>query len=313
MLISVVIPCYRSAKTLPAVLDEIRAAFAQHPEHDYQIVLVNDGSPDNTYEVIRSQCALDRKITAVDLSRNFGQACARMAALPYIQGECAVYMDDDGQHPADGIFLLAEKLQEGYDVVYAKFSHKRHTLFKRVTSRMHQKIGEWVGTSPKNIRVSPFFIIDRLMIEGLKKYHNPFPGIVSYLLRLSTKNGNVEMVHRARMAGKSGYNLRKLILLWLNSVTTFSIIPLRLASILGLAFAASGFLATAVMVIRKLLRPQILLGYTSLISVILLVGGIIMLMLGIIGEYLGRMYMTISDLPQYFIRETINVEECERL
>lgn len=313
MLISVVIPCYRSAKTLLAVLDEIRAGFAQHPEHDYQIVLVNDGSPDNTYEVIRAQCIADPKITAVDLSRNFGQACARMAALPYIRGECAVYMDDDGQHPAEGIFLLVEKLQEGYDVVYAKFSHKQHSLFKRVTSRMHQKIGEWVGTSPKNIRVSSFFIVDRLMIEGLKKYHNPFPGIVSYLLHLSTKIGNVEMAHRARMAGKSGYNLRKLILLWLNSITTFSIIPLRTASVLGLIFALSGFLVMVAMVVRKLLRPQILLGYTSLISVVLLVGGIIMLMLGIIGEYLGRMYMTISDLPQYFIRETINVEECERL
>ena len=309
MLISLVIPCYRSAKTLPAVLDEIRTVFAQHPEHDYQIVLVNDGSPDNTYEVIRAQCTADPKITAVDLSRNFGQASARMAALPYIRGECAVYMDDDGQHPAEGIFLLADKLQEGYDVVYAKFSHKRHSLFKRITSRMHQKIGEWVGTIPKNIRVSPFFIINRLMIEGLKRYRNPFPGIVSYLLRLSTRTGNVEMIHRARMAGKSGYSLKKLILIWLNSVTTFSIIPLRLASILGIIFAASGFLAIAVIVIRKLLHPQILLGYTSLISVILLVSGIIMLMLGIMGEYLGRMYMTISDLPQYFVRETINVEE----
>lgn len=308
MLISVVIPCYRSVKTLPFVVDEIRGEFAKHPGYDYQLVLVNDGSPDDTCGVIRELCRQDANITGIDLSRNFGQACARMAALPYIKGDCAVYMDDDGQHPAAGIFLLLEKLQEGYDVVYASFRHKKHSLFKRVTSRMHKKIGEWLGTSPRGVRVSPFFMIDRLMVEELKKYHSPFPGIVAYLLRISARHGNAEIEHRARIAGRSGYSLKKLILLWLNVVTSFSIIPLRIASVLGMLVGAGGFLAMVVIVVRKLLNPGIVLGYTSLISVILLIGGVIMMMLGIIGEYLGRMYMTISDMPQYTIRETMNVE-----
>lgn len=308
MLISVVIPCYRSVKTLPAVVNEIREEFAKRPEHDYQLVLVNDGSPDDTYGVIRDLCREDDKIVGINLSRNFGQASARMAALPYIQGDCAVYMDDDGQHPASGIFLLVEKLCEGFDVVYAAFPHKKHSMFKRVTSDMQKRIGEWAGTSPTGIRVSPFFVINRLMVEGLKKYQNPFPGIVSYLLRISTRHANVAIEHRARIAGRSGYNLMKLVRLWLNTITTFSIIPLRVSSVLGMLIGAGGLLTMVFLVIHKILNPSVVMGYTSLISVVLIIGGIIMMMLGIIGEYLGRMYMTISDLPQYYIRETMNVE-----
>ena len=156
MLISICIPCYRSAKTLPAVVEEVKNEFVKHPEHEYQMVLVNDGSPDNTYEVIQTICKDDPKIIGVDLSRNYGQASAKMCALRYAKGDAIVFMDDDGQHPASGIFQLVDKLNEGYDVVYAKFKHKKHNAFKRMTSKMHNKLSEAMGTKPKGIYRSSY-------------------------------------------------------------------------------------------------------------------------------------------------------------
>ena len=127
--VSIAIPCYNSAKTLSAVVDELRAVIRQRSEFDYQIILVNDCSKDDTFEVIRSLCQADDKITGVDLSRNFGQTVAKMAALPYVRGDVLVFMDDDGQHPADQIFALVDKVLAGYDLVYARFGHKHLSFF----------------------------------------------------------------------------------------------------------------------------------------------------------------------------------------
>lgn len=306
MLISIAIPCYYSAKNLPIVVDDIREAFAEHPEHDYQIVLVNDGSKDDTFKVISELCECDRKITGVDLSRNFGQASARMASLPYIEGECAVFMDDDGQHPAKELFRLVDKLDEGYDVVMARLRHKKHSIFKRVTSAMSRKIAEFIGNRPKEIIYSSFFAASRLVIDELQKYKSPFPSAMGYAMHVTERFANVDIEHHERISGHSGYNLKRLLALWLNGVTNFTLVPLRVASLLGFFTAAAGFLMGIYFVVRKLVFPQTLSGYTSIISVILLIGGIIMVLLGLIGEYVGRIYMTISNMPQFAIREVRN-------
>ena len=308
MLISVVIPCYRSAETLPSVVEEIQGAFAARPEHDYQIVLVNDGSPDNTYEVISELCEKDRKIVGVNLSRNYGQACARMAALPFVEGECVVSMDDDGQHPAEGIFPLAEKIQEGYDVVYARFAHKKHSLFKRCTSRMFGWCMEAVGLRAKGIVTSSFFAWSRFAVEKLKDYHSPTPSAGAYLMKISTRVANVDMLHRERLAGESNNTLARMINLAITSLTNFTVVPLRVASILGMVLAGVGLLSGMIIVIRKMLNPGIAMGYTSIMAVILLLGGIILIVQGLLGEYVGRVYMMLSDMPQYTIRETKNVK-----
>lgn len=305
MLISIVIPCYRSRKTLRFVVDEIRGEFTKHPEHDYQIILINDGSPDDTYGVIRDLCREDAKITGIDLSRNFGQARARMAALPYIKGDSAVYMDDDGQHPAAGIFQLVEKLEEGYDVVFAKFPHKKHSLFKRVTSSLFRKTLELLKTKPKGVFTSSFFAWSRFAVDSLKNYHSPSPSPASYLLTVTSRFSNVELPHRARLAGESGYTLRKMIGLALMSMTNFTLVPLRAAAVLGMCIAGVGVLGGVIVIVRKLLHPNIAMGYTSLMAVFLLLGGLILMVLGIIGEYIGRIYMTLSDMPQYSIREVV--------
>ena len=306
MVISVVIPCYRSEKMIANVVNEVKAVFAAQTKYDYQFVLVNDCSPDRTMDEIAKLCREDEKIVGVDLSRNYGQASAKMAGLQYITGDIAVFMDDDGQHPAEGVIQLAEKLQEGYDVVYAHFAKKEHSAFKRLTSSLQKKIAVWAGNSPKGIYGSSFLAYSKFVVEQLKKYHSPFVSAGGYLMRITTRYANVEMPHRQRMEGSSGYTLKKLINLWLNTVTNFSIVPIRAVSVLGVISAAFGLLLGMATVIYKLIDPTIVAGFAAIAALLFCIGGIIMLLLGFLGEYLGRIYMTVSNTPQYTVREAIN-------
>lgn len=315
MLISIAIPCYRSSKTIENVVQEIRQEFSKQLKHSYQIILVNDGSPDNTFEVIRELCARDEKIIGVDLSRNYTQANAKMAALPFVEGDVLIYMDDDGQHPASGIFQLTEKIEEGYDLVYAKFSHKKASFFKKFTSEWNSRIREILGVKPKGIKTSPFMALNRMLIDKALEYKSPSPSLGAYLLRITTRIANVEVEHRSRLVGKSGYTLKKLVNLALRSYTNFTITPLRMASYIGIVTAFIGLFYGIYLLVRKLVHPSVVAGYTSMMSVTLFIGGMIMFMLGILGEYVGRMYMLLSDEPQYTVREIVgekNNMSCEK-
>ena len=311
MLISVAIPCYRSAQTIAAVADEIRQQFALHPEHDYQLVLVNDGSPDGTFAEIRRLCAEDERIVGVDLSRNFTQANAKMAAIQYIKGDAAVFMDDDGQHSAEGIFMLVDKLGEGFDIVYAEFVQKQTSRFKVVTSDLFGKMSELVGTRPKGLRISSFYAMSRFCVDALKNYHSPSPAFSGYLYRVTTRFTSIPMQQRERLAGKSGYTLKKMVELAITCLTNFTVVPLRVFSGIGTATSVIGILLAIVMVIRKLVDPRIAMGYTSLMAVLLIFSGIILLGIGLLGEYLGKVYMMLSDQPQFMVRETLNETERE--
>ena len=311
MVISVVIPCYRSEKMIAGVVNEVKTVFAAQTKFDYQFVLVNDCSPDLVMNEIEKLCKEDKKIVGVNLSRNYGQAAAKMAGLQYATGNIIVFMDDDGQHPAEGVTQLAEKILEGYDVVYAHFAKKEHSVFKQLTSTLQRKIAVWAGNSPKGIYGSSFLAYSRFVVDQLKKYHSPFVSAGGYLLRITTKFANIEMPHRQRMEGTSGYTLTKLINLWLNTITNFSIVPIRAASFLGIFSAALGIILGMFTVIRKLINPTIAAGYTSIVALLFFIGGIIMLILGFLGEYLGRIYMTVSDAPQYTVRNTINSNEAD--
>ena len=306
---SVCIPCYRSARTLPAVVAEIQREFAAREGYEYRIILVNDGSPDDTFQVIEGLCAQDKRIIGMNLSRNYGQAHAKMAALQCARGDALVFMDDDGQHPASGIFRLLEAINQGNDVVYASFPRKRHGLHKRFVSYFHNKLSEWNGVNPKGVRRSAFVAWSKFACDAVRQYKSPFPSPPGYLMHVTSNITSVEVEHRKRAAGTSGYTVRKLFRLWMDSFTNFSVVPLRFASFIGALCACGGFVWGAVLVIRKLVRPSVPVGYTSTISVILFVGGVIMLMLGLLGEYIGRIYMTVSGMPQYKVLETINDEE----
>ena len=309
MLISVVIPCYRSAKTIERVVEEIKSEILKREGNRYQIILVNDCSPDNTFEVLTRLAQEDSNIVALDLARNYGQNNARMAAVPYIKGDVAVCMDDDGQHPADQIYTLVDKINEGYDLVYAKFPKQKQTGFRRLASRAHTKLQELTGAKMKGIFNSPFLAWSSFAVKTLKQYKSPFVSAGAYLMRVTNRVANVEATQRARMEGKSGYTLKKLLNLWLTEFTNFSLVPLRFSSILGFASSALGLLFGVILVIRKLLHPSIAVGYTSTVTLILFIGGIIMMMLGLLGEYIGKIYMTLSNLPQSVVRTAINADD----
>ena len=313
MTVSVVIPCYRSEKTITTVVEEIRETVAAREGWDYQIVLVNDCSPDDTFSVIRSLCEADEKIVGVDMSRNFGQETAIVAGLSYAIGDAVVVMDDDGQHPTAQMWKLIDKMQEGYDIVYAAFPHKHHSLFKRVTSSLHGIINEWIGCKPKGIILSSFWCLSPFCAKVLSHYHSPFTSRGGYLMRITQKFANVEIdEHRDRLAGTSGYNLKKMLELWFSNFTNFSIVPIRAMARIGWLIAAAGFLFGLFLIIRKLVDPSVAIGYTSIMSVILFIGGIIMAMIGFIGEYVGRTYMTVSGMPQFIVRQELNAPPKER-
>ncbi len=309
MLISIAIPCYNSEKTIENVVKEIKEVFSAQAEYDYQIVLVNDRSPDDTFGAIRRICENDTKVIGVDLSKNYGQASAQMAALQYVKGDITVFMDDDGQHPPQEIFKLIDKVNEGFDVVFAAFPQKKHSIFKRLTSRLNSWMLEVTNRKMKGVTTSSYFALSKFASRAMLSYKSPFPSLGGYLMQITRKMTNVEISHRERMAGKSNYSLKKLIKLWLQGFTNFSIAPLRFASWLGGICAMTGIGFAVYLVIRKIIGGNVQTGYTSLMAVVLVVGGLIMLMLGMLGEYIGRMYILLSNMPQYSVRSVLNNEE----
>ena len=308
MKVTIAIPCYRSSKTISIVVDQITSKFKELNRYDYEIILINDCSPDNTFEIIKELCQKDSHIMGIDLSRNWGQAAARMACLKQIDSDCLIYMDDDGQHPIEYLPQLIQKIEEGYDLVSADFSVKQTKKINKLTSAISSKLFQITGKRPKGAVSSSYFAINRMCIESLKKYLSPFPSIFGYLYQIAGKITSIKVKQNKRIVGKSGYNFSKRFKVWLNGMINFSIFPLRLSSFLGVIFSITGFIFGIVLFIRKLLFPNILVGYTSLITIILFIGGLIMIMLGLIGEYIGRIYLTISNQPQFEIREIIKKE-----
>ena len=307
-IISIAIPCYRSINNIEQVVSDIKDEFKKHKEYEYQIILANDGSPDDTFLKIRELCKKDKKIVGIDLSRNYSQANCRMSMLRYVDGDYVVFMDDDGQHPVDGIFRMIEKIDEGYDVVCARLINKKCSAFKRITSDIYNRIMVLLGVYPKGVKVSPFFAWNRFAINEAKKYHSPSPSIHSYMLRITTRFANIDIEQHERLSGRSGYTLKKLFSLAFMNLTNFSIVPLRISIFVGTTISILGLLYGMILIIRKIVNPSILLGYTSLMATMLFLIGIVLIILGLLGEYIGRMYMMMSDLPQYTIREVINAD-----
>lgn len=172
-----------------------------------------------------------------------------------------------------------------------------------MTSALNSKMLEMTNRKPKGIYISSYFALSSFAIEALKNYASPFPSLLGYLMQITNKVANVEVEHRKRIAGSGNYTLIKLIKLWLQGMTNFSLVPLRIASFVGMISALIGIISGVVLIIRRLIYPNIALGYTSLMATILLVGGLLMIMLGILGEYVGRIYILLSNMPQYSVRE----------
>ncbi len=308
--ISFGIPCYNSANTVSYVIDEIRDVMkTAEDRYDYEIITVVDGSPDNVFEVLKNIAENDKKIKVINFAKNFGQANARMGTLKYATGDYVVCLDDDGQCPVDQVLRLIEPLEQGYDVVIADYPQKKQSWFKNFGSKFNTATSRIVLDVPKDFRSSNFYSMKKFVRDQIVLYSNPYP-FMDGLISQATKNiAYAQMEERERISGSTGYTFKKLLSLWMNGFTAFSVIPLRVSSLIGILTAIMGFILGIYTLIRKLIIVDVPMGWSSTIAVILFVGGLLMLMLGMIGEYIGRIYISINNAPQFVERETINVKE----
>lgn len=309
MKISFVIPCYRSEKTVQKVYTEIVEVLQQKKEYSYEIIMVNDASPDNVLKVLVDLSKLDANVKVIDCAKNMGKHAALMAGFRYVTGDYIVCVDDDYQCPVDRLWDLIKPLEEDYDVSIAKYGIKKQSRFKNFGSWMNGIMMTYMIGKPKELQFANFTAMKRFVVDEIVKYDNPYSYVNGLILRTTNKIANVPMEERKRLEGTGGYTLRKSLKLWINGFTAFSILPLRIAIYLGLFFSVIGFLTGIITVIRKLLNPLILAGYTSTIAVMLFIGGIMLFMMGILGEYIGRIYMCINRAPQYIVRKTWNLGE----
>lgn len=307
--VSFVIPCYRSEHTLENVVAEIHKTLKDMEQYDYEIILVNDCSPDGTWAVIRRICQENKRIRGINFAKNFGQHAALMAGLRQSSGDYVVCLDDDGQTPADEVGKLLGKLEEGYDAVYASYAHKQHSLFRNLGSKVNELMTRIMLEKPRQLYISSYFAVRRFVVEDMVRYENSYPYVIGLVLRATKNITNVEVSHRERQEGSSGYNLKKLLGLWFNGFTAFSVKPLRIATCIGCLSAAVGFLYGLYTIIKRMVNPQVPMGFSSTMAAIVFFGGMIMIMLGLIGEYIGRIYISLNNSPQYVIRERINAQE----
>lgn len=303
--VSFVIPCYRSAKTIGAVTAEIADTMAELTQYDYEIVLVNDCSPDDTFMVIRALAEKNKKIAAVDLAKNFGQHAALMCGMRRATGDYIVCLDDDGQTPADEVGKLLEKLEEGYDVAYASYADKQESGFRQFGSLVNRRMTEIMLSKPRELELTSYFAARRFIVDEMLRYEHCYPYVMGLVLRSTKRICNVPVHHRAREEGRSGYTLSKLLGLWMNGFTSFSVKPLRLATYTGAVMAFIGFLYALIVVIRFFTVHLAPMGWTTTTVLILIVGGLNLLLLGLVGEYVGRVFMCVNATPQYVEREYI--------
>ena len=307
--LSVVIPVYNSEETLREVVGETIKTISG--KYDYEIILVNDGSYDNVYEEIARMCQENKKIIGIDLSRNFGQHSAFMAGFNHVSGDIVMCLDDDGQTPPGEALTLLKELERGKDLVFAKWEPKKHSAFRNLGTYIHEIMMRVLLGKPKRIVVTSYFACRRFIIDELVRNQNPYPYVAGLLLRATRNISNVPVKHLERQQGVSGYTFKKLLSLWINGFTAFSVKPLRFATLSGSLFAMFGFVFGLVIVIRRLMNPIMVLGYSSIMATLLFMGGLIMIVLGMIGEYIGRIYISINNAPQYVIRSTINTEQTD--
>ena len=308
-LVSFVIPCYRSEHTVTGVVEELRRTMDALPGYEYEIVLVNDCSPDGTFGVIRELAENDAHITAVDLAKNFGQHAALMAGFHHCAGEIVVCLDDDGQTPADEAGKLIAKIEEGYDVVYAAYDHKQHAAWRNLGTKLNNRMTEIMLGKPKELTITSYFAMRRFIVDEMLVYRNCYPYVEGLILRATRRIGTVPVTHRAREQGESGYTLVKLIGLWMNGFTSFSVKPLRIASYCGALAAVAGFIYFIVILVKHFVDSSLPEGWASTMAMMLLLGGIVLLVLGMIGEYIGRIYMCINASPQYVERQVIRKKD----
>jgi glycosyltransferase involved in cell wall biosynthesis len=307
--LTILVPVYRSEATIGELVDSVVETVASQANL-WEIILVNDGSPDNSHAVILQ--AMERHpglIRYVRLYRNFGEHNAVMCGLNYVTGDCVAIIDDDFQNPPDQIVGLVKRLYEGdFDVVYSYYEKKQHSWFRNAGSRVNDIVATLLLKKPRNLYLSSFKVMSADLVKLIVQYRGPFPYIDGLILRTTTRIGTQLVQHETRKEGKSSYTFAKLISLWLNMSTGFSVTPLRLAALLGLAISFVALLMVIAFTVEALTANNLPPGWASTIVTITFFAGLQLCVLGMMGEYLGRLFLTVNGAPQFLIRDTHGIE-----
>ena len=300
MELSVCIPVYNGEKTIERLINELEEKLTGV---SYEVVLVNDGSKDNSEEVCKKIAEKKNNVTFVALRRNYGEHNAVMCALNYCKGDYAIIIDDDFQNPPSEIIKLLNEIKKGWDVVYSKYKKKKHSVFRNIGSKFNDIVATKLLDKPKNLYLCSFKIVSRAVIDEIVKYKGPFPYVDGLILRVTDNITSVFVEHNSRVEGESNYTIGKLITLWLNMFINFSIKPLRVVSFIGGVTSFICFLLGVYFIIEKIINPTVVLGWASQVVLILFIGGIQMMFLGIIGEYIGKNYLDQNGTPQWTVKE----------
>jgi len=311
--LSIVIPVYNAEKTIELLCRRLIELYSH--KFNLEIVLVNDFSSDGSDEICkRLQSKYSEILIYIRLSRNFGEHNAVMAGLNYATGDYCAMMDDDMQNPPEEVLKLVDEIVKGYDVVYTRYPSKKHNIFRNIGSRFNDKIANLLLKKPVDLYLSSFKIINRFMANEIVKYTGPDPYIDGIILRTTRNIGSIYVEHEERRAGKSGYTLGKLVSIWGNVVVSFSLLPLRLLGAIGFLMVTTGSVYGAIKYIWGN-EPFALTEFETIISFGFFFRGILLMATGLVGEYVGRIYLFLNREPQFVVREivtSIEVKDAER-
>lgn len=300
--ISIVIPVYNSQECVAKLSEQIKDALKGIK---YEQIMVNDCSKDSSWKEIVKESKKNPNLVGINLRKNGGQDSAILTGLNYAKGKWVVIMDDDLQHSPYDILKLYKEAIKGFDVVYANFELKKQKLWKNIGSWFNGKISEIAIQKPKDIYLSPFKIVSKDVVDEMIKFNNLFPYIDGLIFQVTKNITQIDIQHHERELGKSNYNLIKSIKVFLRMLFGFSTMPLNIASWTGFLSATAGFILAIFYFIEYLLGKADVSGFTTIVILILILGGLILLALGIIGKYLGQIYLTINKQPKFLIKEII--------
>lgn len=305
--LSIVVPVYRGAATVGKLVEALSAL---KPAGGIEIVLVNDGSPDDSGDVCRRLAeTASVPLTYIEHARNFGEHNAVLTGLRHARGAYIINMDDDLQNPPEEVIRLYDHARlGGWDVVYTRYAKKEHEGWRNLGSKFANKVADSLLDKPKGLYLSSFRCMSAMVAREVVKYTGPYPYIDGLIMQVTQRIASIEVAHYPRAEGRSNYTMRRLVRLWLNLATNFSILPLRFATMAGVAMGALGFLLALVVVIEALffVTPS---GWASIMVLILLVSGAQFILLGLLGEYVGRAFLSANGKPQGVVREVIQARQ----